>query len=103
MDKRKSNNIEFRLEKFKKKIGNWAIQLARLNLLTVSEKAKIIRGAVYPAILYGWSSAKPYTGAKESQDINAKFAKLAKKTLGVSNNTSNLKALIEAGFPPIEL
>ena len=104
MDKRKGNNIEFRLERFKQKIGNWAIQLARLNLLTVCEKVKIIKGAVYPAILYGLEFCQTLHRSKgKINDIDNKFAMLAKKALGVSRNSSNLKALIETGLRPFEL
>ena len=53
MNRRSSDNINFRLERFEQKIGFWGVQLARMKNLTVWERVQIIKMTALPAILYG--------------------------------------------------
>jgi len=51
MDRRKSANIGFRLNRFEQKIAIWGSQLKQVTYLNVREKVEIIRTAVLPSNL----------------------------------------------------
>ena len=103
-DKRKSNNIDFRLQRFQQKTGMWATQLGRMHTLTPGEKIKIIKCTALPAILYGLEFTQTISRSKgHLKTITKAIAKACKIALRVGPKTANAKVLMEAGIKPIEI
>ena len=78
MDRRKSANIDFRLNRFEQKIAIWGTQLKQATYLNVREMVEIIRTAVLPSVLYGLEFSQNLDRSRgKIRRINAALARFA--------------------------